>query len=325
MEVVPLNKTRQITEAGLFAALLTVLIIGTFYIPVLGSISALFLPVPIIILTLKNKPLYVIMSAIAAIVISGLVITFISSLSLGGIALLVGFPMGQSMKRKNSNLMTLLIGSIGAAISFILVFTVMEWLTGITMLGMVEDSFKISMDLQVSINSAADGLGVSGSGSLEEVQKMFDQMLYLMKLIMPALVLIMSFFYSAINQVFSVQVMKRMKIEHRPLGNFDEFKYPKHLAYGGMGMMVLAYLIGYLGYADSELLIANFTYLFLMVFSIQGMSLIYYYMKKRSGKGLGITVIVILLLFGFMQYISFLGFFDVMIDLRKIDKKPKVQ
>jgi Predicted membrane protein len=325
VEVVPLNKTRQITEAGLFAALLTVLIIGTFYIPVIGSVTALFLPVPIIVLTMKNKPLYVLMAAIASIIISGLVVTFISSISLGGIALVVGLPMGLSMKKKNSNLTTLLVGSLGAAASFIAIFTVMEWLTGITLLGMVEESFKISLDLQAGLNSAADGLGMSTAGSIEEVQKMFDQMLYLMKLIMPALVLIMSFFYGAVNQAFSVQVMKRMKIDHVALGQFDEFKYPKHLAYGGMGMMVLAYLIGYLGYADSELIIANFTYLFLMVFAVQGMSLIYYYMKKRSGKALGIAVIVILLLLGFMQYISFLGFFDVMIDLRKIDKKPKAQ
>lgn len=325
MEVVPLNKTRQITEAGLFAALLTVLIIGTFYIPVIGNILALFLPAPVIILTMKNKPLYVIMAAAAAIIISGIAITFISSMALGGIALVVGLPMGLAMKKKSSNLVTLLIGSIGAAISFFVVFSVLEWLTGITMIGMIEDSFKISMELQTSINSAADGLGVNTTGSLDDVQAMFDQMLYVMKLIMPALVLILSFFYSAANQIFSIQMMKRMNIDHVALGNFDEFKYPKHLAYGGLGMMVLAYLLSYLGYVDSQLIIANFTYLFMMIFSVQGISLIYYYMKKRSGKALGVIVIVVLLLFGFLQYIAYLGFFDVMVDLRKKDKKPKAQ
>lgn len=325
MEVVPLNKTRQITEAGLFAALLTVLIIGTFYIPVIGNVLALFLPTPVIILTMKNKPLYVIMAAAASIIISGIAITFISSMALGGIALVVGLPMGLAMKKKSSNLMTLLVGSVGAAISFFVVFSILEWLTGITMIGMVEDSFKISMELQTSINSAADGLGVNTAGSLDDVQEMFDQMIYLMKLIMPALVLILSFFYSAANQIFSIQLMKRMNIDHIALGNFDEFRYPKHLAYGGLGMMVLAYLLSYLGYVDSKLIIANFTYLFMMIFSVQGVSLIYYYMKKRSGKALGVIVIVILLLFGFLQYIAYLGFFDVMVDLRKKDKKPKAQ
>ncbi|GAB6107460.1 YybS family protein [Fusibacter bizertensis] len=320
-----MNKTRQITEAGLFAALLTVLIIGTFYIPVIGNVLALFLPTPVIILTMKNKPLYVIMAAAASIIISGIAITFISSMALGGIALVVGLPMGLAMKKKSSNLMTLLVGSVGAAISFFVVFSILEWLTGITMIGMVEDSFKISMELQTSINSAADGLGVNTAGSLDDVQEMFDQMIYLMKLIMPALVLILSFFYSAANQIFSIQLMKRMNIDHIALGNFDEFRYPKHLAYGGLGMMVLAYLLSYLGYVDSKLIIANFTYLFMMIFSVQGVSLIYYYMKKRSGKALGVIVIVILLLFGFLQYIAYLGFFDVMVDLRKKDKKPKAQ
>ena len=69
MEECDLNKTKEITEAGLFAALLVVIITGVFYIPLLGGIMMLFVPVPIVILTMRVKPLYVTASTAVAILL----------------------------------------------------------------------------------------------------------------------------------------------------------------------------------------------------------------------------------------------------------------
>jgi uncharacterized protein YybS (DUF2232 family) len=85
-EAIVLSRTREITEAGLFAALIAVLIIAAFYIPVIGSIMGMFLPLPVIILTMKNRPVYVVVSAVVAIILAGMAVTFISSIALGGMA-----------------------------------------------------------------------------------------------------------------------------------------------------------------------------------------------------------------------------------------------
>ncbi len=316
-----MNKTREITEAGLFAALIAVLIIASFYIPIIGSIMGMFLPLPIIVLTMKNKPLYVIASGVVAIILAGMVVSIISSIALGGMALLVGFPMGMAMKYKKKNLVTLLIGSLSAAAGFFLVFSMIEITTGITLMQTIEESFKMSMDIQSGLTSAVQGLGVDSKTSLVEAQKLMDNLLYLMKLIMPALILVMAMFYSAANLMISHQVLKRLNIDHVPLGTFDTFRYPKHLAYGSIGMMVLAYLLGSFNIVDMQLITANFAYLFTAIFSIQGMSLIYYWMKKRTGKASGFILIVLLAFFGMIQYIAFLGFFDVLMDIRKFEKK----
>lgn len=316
-----MSRTREITEAGLFAALIAVLIIASFYIPVLGSIMAMFLPIPVIVLTMKNKPLYAIASAVVAMILAGMVVTFISSIALGGMALLVGVPMGISMKYKNKNLVTLLVGSISAAVGFLIIFSMIEFTTGVTLIQTIEESFKMSMELQTGLTSAVENLGVNTDASLVEAQKLLDDMLFLMKLVMPAIMMVMAMVYSAANLVFSHQILKRLNIDRVPLGPFDQFRYPKHLAYGSLGMMLLAIVLGNFKLIDTQLISANLAYLFAAIFSIQGMSLIYYWMKKRTGKASGIVLIVLLTFLGMIQYIAFLGFFDVLMDIRKFEKK----
>lgn len=320
-EAIVLSRTREITEAGLFAALIAVLIIAAFYIPVIGSIMGMFLPLPVIILTMKNRPVYVVVSAIVAIILAGMAVTFISSIALGGMALIVGFPMGLAMKYKKKNLVTLLIGSICAAAGFFSVFSLIELTTGISLMQTIETSFKMSMDMQAELTSAVESLGVDSQASLEEAQKLMDSMLYLMKLVMPAILMVMAMFYAAANLVFSHQILKRLNIDRVPLGTFDQFRYPKHLAYGSLGMMLLAFILGYFKLVDAQLISANLAYLFAAIFSVQGMSLIYYWMKKRTGKATGIVLIVLLVFVGMIQYIAFLGFFDVLMDIRKFEKK----
>lgn len=318
-----MNNTKQITEAGLFAAIIAVMIIGSFYIPVIGSVMGLFLPVPVVILTVKNRPILVVASTVVAIILSGFVVSILSSMTMGLTALLVGLPLGYAIKKKMSNMIALLIGTIGAAISFLVVFEILEITTGITLLQTIEESFTMSMDIQDGLTSAVERLGVNTTGSLEEAQKLLDEMLRLMKLILPAMMLMFSMFYTAANLVLSHQVLKRLRLEHIPIGPFENFKYPKHVAYGSVGMIFLSYFIGLSGLVDSELLSANFAYIFMTVFSINGMAVIFYYLKRRMGKVPAVLMIVLLLIIGLMNYIAFLGFFDVVMDLRKLEKTDK--
>lgn len=313
-----LNKTREITEAGLFAALFAVMIIGSFYIPIIGSLLNLFLPIPMIVLTMKNRPLYVLASGITGMLLSSVVVSLLSGLTLGGMGLIVGLPMGLVMKRKKPNLSTLLVGTVAAAIGFTLTFGVVEYVSGITLIQTVESSFQTSSEIQAGLNSAFEGLGVDTTEATAQSEQLVKEMIDLLRLVMPALMLMFSMFYAAANLAFSHQVLKRLHIEHVPVKPFDQFRYPKHLAYGSMGMMVVAFLLGRMGIVDEHLITANFTYLFTTVFSIQGMALVYYFLKGRSGKGPAIIVIALLVFVGFMNYLSFLGFFDVIMDIRKL-------
>lgn len=117
MEECDLNKTKEITEAGLFAALLVVIITGVFYIPLLGGIMMLFVPVPIVILTMRVKPLY----ATASTVVGD--ITFQCTCDFTQCGLYRGFCLHRPSCRnwdqtKNDGLSIFFIGTVGAAVGF---------------------------------------------------------------------------------------------------------------------------------------------------------------------------------------------------------------
>lgn len=309
-----MNKTREIAEAGLFAALIALMIIGAYFVPLAGSLITMFLPLPIIVLTMKNRIVNVVFAALVGIIVSGIFITFIGSIPLGGIALLVGLPIGLAMRNKQKTLVTILIGTVFGTVAFVAIFALIEQFTGISLLQIIEESFSLSAEMQGELSAI---LGADSTTAAADAQKLLSDMLYLIKLIMPAFMMVFAMFYAMINVVMAHQILKRLRIEHTPLGRFEDFTYPKHLAYGSMGMLILSYVVGAMGLVDLELITTNFAFLFTNIFVIQGFAVIYFYMKGKVGKATSIVIIVLLSVFGLMQYISFLGFFDVLMELRK--------
>lgn len=320
MEECDLNKTKEITEAGLFAALLVVIITGVFYIPLLGGIMMLFVPVPIVVLSMRVKPLYVTASTAVAILLSSMLVTLPSAVSIGAFAFCIGLPVGLGFKRKMDGLTIFFIGTVGAAVGFFITLELIELVSGLSFIGMMEQSTPAVVDTYTQMFAAVEELGVSNTLSQEEIKKVLDDGIFAFKLLLPSLIIMSSMMYAIINMLMSIQIFKRIKIDYKPLGKFESFRYPKHVAYGAMGMMLLAFILGTLEYIDSQLITANFLYLFQMIFAIEGASLIYYFIKKRSGKGMAVVVILLVFVMGLAQLLAYLGFFDVMMDLRRLDQ-----
>lgn len=317
-----MNRTREITEAGLFAAILVLFIVGSFYIPILGNVMVFFLPLPIVILTMKNKIVNALIAAVIAGLISSTLVTVVYGLSMAAVAIGVGLPLGWMMKKKQPALNVVLIGGLGALVAFFLFFLLLDLTTGVSITEEIERSFTMSMDFQESFGQTMENLGAENvSETFEQSKATLEEMLYLMGLILPSLLIVFSMFYTLINMLMAHQILKRLRIDHRPLGSFANFTYPKHLAYGSAGMIVLAYLVGSTGWVDPVLLTANFSYLFFMIFAVQGSALIYFFMNKYFNKGLSRLMLAIILFIGGFQYIAFIGFFDVIFNIRKFGKQ----
>ncbi len=314
-----MNRTKQITEAGLFSAILVVFIVGSFYIPFIGGILTLFLPLSVIVLASRNKISNVVVSAIVAGLISSAIVTLVYGLSMAAIALFVGLPIGEMIKRSKQPLQTVLVGGVGAIIVFFIFFFALEWTTGISLMDEIEHTFQLSMNLQGSMGTALEGIGVENAGeTMAQSQQTLEDMLYLMRLILPSVLIIFSMFFSLVNMAMAHQILKRMHIDYVPFGSFAEFSYPRHLAYGSAGMVILAYIIGRLGWVDATLLTSNFMYLFLMLFGFQGLAVLYFYLQKFFGKISARVMLVAFFLLGGFQYVALFGFMDVLFNFRKL-------
>lgn len=319
-----MNKTREITEAGIFAAILAVFMIGAFYIPILGGVMVILLPLPVLILTLRNRLLYVVVATFVSGLIASMFITLISGMGFSVLALLVGIPLGFGIKNRWEGLFTILIGGVGALIAFLIVYQLIEAVTGLSLYATIEQSLIRSMEMQSGMLS---GMETVGNQNVEDIlmqsEALIEELLFLMGLLFPSIMLMSGVFYAMINFIFAPKILKRLNMPYPVLKPFSEFTYPKHFAYGASAMLLLAWFVGYLGLTDPTLVQANFTYLFFIVFFIQALALIYGVLRMRFIKPISVVFTVLLVFIIPMQLLSLVGFFDVLFNLRKLNLKTR--
>lgn len=326
-----MKNTRQITEAGLFAAILVIFIVGSFYIPVVGTVLFFLAPLPIIILSIRNTIVNVIVSGIVGALLSSLLVSFTVGLSLGMLALCIGLPMGLAIKRFESPLKAMAIGTLGAFVALILTLGLMNFIMGISVDQTIEEMFSMSKDIQTEIDKTIESYSTTLSPeqqtqiktALGDSTKTMDNLMEMVKLLMPASLLLMSASFAASNYWVSILFLKRLKIAHRPLGAFKTFSYPKHVAYGSAGMLMGAYILGAMGVVDMTTAMLNFIYLFIMIFYVQGLAVGYFFLRRSISKGVSVTILVALSLLGLINYIALIGFMDVMLDVRRLQPKKR--
>jgi len=326
-----LKSTRQITEAGLFAGILVIFIVGSFYIPVIGTALYFLAPLPMIVLSIRNTPVNVVVAAIVGSLLSSLLVSFMVGLSMGTLALCIGLPMGLAIKRFESPLKAMAIGALGALVALILSLGMMNFIMGISLDQTIDEMFSFSKDFQAEMDQTIESYSASLSAeqqariksALGDSAKSMDNMMEMVKLLVPASLFLMSAMFAAINYLFSIPVLKRLKIAHRPLGSFKNFSYPLHMAYGSAGMLFGAYVLGKVGVVDMTTAMLNFIYLFVMVFYIQGLAVGYFFLRRSMAKGISITILVAVSLFGLINYIALIGFMDVILDVRRLQPKKR--
>lgn len=326
-----MKSTRQITEAGLFAGILMTFIVGSFYIPLLGTVLYLLAPLPVIILTIRNTVLNVLVSSVVAILLSSMLVSFLVGISTGALALCIGLTIGLSIKKFESTLKAIALGSLGALIALAISLGMSYGINEISMDQIIDDMFSLSSEFQTEIDTRAEVYAATLpieqqekiKAAMSESSSNMEMLLDVFKILFPASILLMSAMFSSVNYIAAIQVLKRLKIAHRPLGSFKTFTYPKHLAYGSASMLLGAYVLGRLGIVDMAVVMLNFMYLFLMVFLIQGLSVGYFFLSMRMSKGLSIALLTGLSLFGFLNILSLVGFMDVMMDIRKLQPKAR--
>lgn len=294
--------------------------IGTFYIPVLGSLMAIFLPLPVMVLTIKNRVPYVIVATLVASLLAGMLITIISSFGMGVMALMVGLPLGLGIKHKKEGFFTVIFGAMGAMIGFYVTFSLLELITGIGLYETIDLTLRESFEMQRTMLTASSALSPENVAmALEQVERTTEQLLTMLALLFPSIMLLMSVMYAWINYAFAPKVLRRLRLESPESKPFSEFTYPRHFAYGASGMLALAWLLGALKLIDPILIMSNFSYLFHMIFLIQALAVIYAYFKKKMQKGPSVLLTVLVVAFIPFQFLSFLGFFDVLFNFRKLN------
>ena len=221
-------------------------------------------------------------------------------------------------KNRKKPLEILLYATIVFFVSSLLLYGLMQDVTGVSLISQMEEIFN-----QV-LNTNMDLLKESGLTNYEmlKAKNLLETGYSYILSIFPSILIMVSMFIAYSNYYLSVLALRKSGIGIVTIPRFSIFKLPNNIIPGIIIMFLGVYLMkGFdLLYYDS--VVINLVVIIWFMFSIQGLSVIDFIMLKFKFR-LFLRIILIVLITVFVPagtIIALIGFGDVLFDFRKLKR-----
>jgi uncharacterized protein YybS (DUF2232 family) len=288
------------------------------YIPVVGFIFSMFIPLPIIFYRAKLGRRYGAVVPLIAIALMGLVFGGLTMdmLFFSGLMLL-GFVMSEMLEKPLSVEMT--VGAtcsivLGIGLFGILLFS-MASSTGV--LALVSAYVATNLELSLKLYQ---GIGIPQE-TIDTIAGSLDRIQYVLVRIMPSLAAASTLFVAWTNLIVARPMMLRRGLTFPDFGRLNHWRAPDPLIWG----VIACGLVMFTPATGIRLLGINGLLLLLTIYFIQGIAIVSFYFEK---KGLPRSVRVVLYtMIAFQQLfllvIICIGLFDMWINFRRIDTNKR--
>lgn len=313
-----MKNVHKLTEGALFLAAFAVLLLITIYIPVLGVVVNLFIPLPFIMFAAKNDRKSSFVFLIGAVLISFIVGTVFAiplTLSYG----LTGIIIGDFIREKKNRI----AGFIAGVIVF-LITIVAQYAISVAFFEM--DVIKESLGaFEESIDMSFEMLEKLGQSPDPKMVEQFEASIHMLETLVPSVFVLASFMIVFITELISFPIAKRFGVDVPKWKPFRELTLPKSLLWYYLLVLIGTILLNpEVGtYWHTALINLSFILQFFMV--LQGLSFIYYISyEKALPKFIPILVTVLVFLLPIVLYIvRILGIIDLGFNLRKRGAEKK--
>lgn len=308
------RNTKGLTESAIITAIICILGIAGIYIPLL-SILLFIIPTPIIVLGKKYGFKYALMSLIAASIV---MITFSSPITALYIIALPGIPavvIGMMMRKEMQPIRTIAAGTIAGigitAFSFLLASKMM----GVSIADNMQMILQQSSDIQEYMYSVMG----ADSQTMEKTKEMMQTMTDMVAVIIPSAIIVAAFFSCYFNYLLAGVILKRTGSGAPSFKPFMYFKLSKNAVQGIVIIGLLSFTVSYLNIVDKNTLMTNVYLLGQLVFIVEGLAVLVYYLNYyKMNKPLKIVIVLFAILSGFGSMALFIvGLMDIFIDFRK--------
>ncbi len=324
-----LNKT---TLGALLAAILVVLFLISRYLPVIGTISMFFCPVPLVIMHVKFGDLKY--TALVALVATALVsiytgnpltaVFFLIGVGLQGMVL--AFMIGARKSAITSVFVCAFTTMISTIILFVVVAPVMEFNVSVKkQLEVISEQFKKSGDANIE-SLKKSGASAEQINNMERFYAQAAEAVRGMYIYTPLFLLGSSFISAIINYLAAAMVLRRLNYEAAALPAFSRWRMPWKTVWVFIAGLLLLNLSGggeQGGIARYLNLIGlNINGAFMMLFFINGLAVVHFYLLHYSVNMAARIFLYFLIFFHPLFYMTvlFVGLADPWIDIRKIDE-----
>lgn len=308
------NKIKgNILESIVVICIMSIYIVyGVHYLPLL----IFLIPVPFVILGLKNG----FTSNITSLVITLLIVQILLS-STSGASLMIAFAplslcLNYAIKSRKSRIETLLISTASFIVPFVILILLGIEVANIDLIKEAETILNQILGFQID---ALKEIGMTNYEILQ-IKDMFESARNELLVLIPSFISIFSFLIAYIN--FSVVGFGFRKMGYGVVssGSFSRFKLPNNIIPGIGIMLVTALLFKLLNVNYHEALLLNITFLVAAIFLAQGLAVLDFLLKKKKKK-LVFRIIILgfaLLFIPAHSILFFMGLFDSIFDIRKI-------
>ena len=283
------------------------------YIPILGFIGLLFLPLPVCYCRYKqDRNAAGLMAAVSIMIMMIMMEGFSFDLAFFAGLLLLGFILGDSMARGLSVERTILYPSAavtGAGVMLLLIFSIYSHTNfGDLIQQYVKQNLQMTTDLYRQMGMPEKTLQTL-SESMQTIQDTVTR-------IIPGIVVMSVLFITWINLLLARSLARLRGLTCPDIGDLTLWKSPEVLVWGAIaGGCLLLMPVSFL-----EITGLNIILILIMIYFFHGISVVSFYFEKRK---LPKPVRIILYgLIGIQQVFSILvvglGFFDMWLDFRKI-------
>jgi uncharacterized protein YybS (DUF2232 family) len=308
------TKTRALSEAALVTALICVLGLAGIYLPVVG-LFAYFSCAPLIILGKSYGLKYAATSLGASALIIGMFAGPLYTITLVLISGLSSATMGWLLNKEKPTYQVLGAGIVVSLFGAVATVALGQLLTGLPLIETITTAFDESLKLQQSMFGS---LGADQT-VLADVTARMELMREQILLMIPGMMIMSSAFTTFINYKIAMSIQKKLKRHVPYMAPFREFSLPKNILWGGLMIYVLALLASYLKIIDENVLMANLQLIMIYTFAIQGLSVMVWYMHRRSmTKAIRILFFAFILLSSMGTYILFMiGLIEIAFQVRR--------
>ncbi len=317
----PGNSRTSLTEAAFFSALTVIFCFLGSYLPLSGMIINFIIPVPIIILTLRNGLRLGMISTIVASFLVGILIDPFQMVSvILGFGFL-GIAIGGALREGFSPGKVMVLGSVVSLISKILLVLVFAWI------------FKVSLftDSDMVLDKAITKIEeiYNAKGFREEDIKLaianLKTMIHYMIVLFPVTLIIFSVIDTFINFNVARLVATKLGTKIPGLPCFTEWRFPWQIIWGYILGLVLCTIGRFSGIETLSVIGLNIYYFFGFFFILQGAAVgwcgLNVWKAQPPLKWLALLLIAILL--PILQLLHWVGILDLWLDLRRFLRKKE--
>lgn len=307
------GENHAIVLAGMCTALVVVLSLLGFYMPLLSTVVFLLIPLPIAYLGMKEGIKWSIVVTTGVLVLDSTFFGVVSAAFVCAIFGLLGVTMGICYRYKVSAAKTLIAGAVVVAAAL-----VAEGIATLYLLGLPSLMFGGEGLAQVK-DSMMEALPSFYSGeALDQAKEKVDFLMDAMEKSVPYTLVAVSVFYSWASMTLGSHVFKKMGITDIPhLPPFERWEFPK-----GTLVLYLLVLAAQYFFKDQEqvsYVAYNLGTLCVSIFWLQGLSVVWWMPHRYPFmKPLRLFIMILSAFIGAIQmFVVFLGIADMAASYRK--------